>query len=304
MKLSVFTRHLVESLGTRDAFKVIRDAGFDGVDYTLDEYYKNVDEVKRSKTYRMSDNEIIDRFGEVKRLADEVGLTVFQTHSMFGPFETCDSEEYFDCVRKNLLATNVLKSKYTVVHPIQTPDGQKSKEGAERRFQYNLAFYRRLLPYLKEYDVVNGVEPMWAWTEGPEKRICATVCSKAEEILRFIKELGDEHFCACPDVGHFALVEWDTGDSVKTALEKLGDKVKIVHVHEVDGARDSHTKPFSFDKFPWDDILEGFKNIGFDGAFNFETTIGYTGKYPKELLPSAVKHLGDIGRYMIEKIKG
>lgn len=194
------------------------------------------------------------------------------------------------------MATALLHCHYTVIHPVPFLDRLFDAE-KEASHAYTLEYYRELLPYLKQYNVKVGIEPMWLWHDG---RICPTICSRPEEILEFIDELGNDYFCSCPDLGHFALTGPDTGDTPAGALRKLGKTVEIIHAHEVEPNEDRHTKPYSYGTMDWNDIIAALREIDYKGNLNFEVGGNYFGKYPDHLVPEALRHLAEIGKGMLK----
>ena len=294
MALSISTGTLEARFGTRELFRMMKEAGFDCADYGLDSWCPDREAVINSKSYRMSVEETVAHYKEIKRIADEEGITIYQTHAIFGEFPACDCPEYREATVKNIIATNVLGCRYSVIHPVRTP-GRFFDEKKEEGFAYNLDLFRFILPYLEKYNVTVGIEPMWLDDEN--KVICPSVCSRPEEILEYIGLLGDEHFCACLDYGHVALTGKGTGDTVGGCIRKLGKAMKIVHIHEVDGVWDNHNAPYTYPgTMDWEDIISAMHEIGYEGTVNFEVGGAYYNNYPDRLIPEALRHLAAIGR--------
>ena len=204
---------------------------------------------------------------------------------------------FMDVTRKNILATRVLHSKYTVIHPLNLP-GRIVDEGYDACHAENLEFFRSLIPDLEKNGVKIALEPMWV--RDAEKNIRSCVCSRPEEILQFLDELGTEHFCACPDLGHIALTARDTGDTPGGAIRKLGGATKIIHAHEVTKNLDAHTKPYTYSGvMDWADIGAALREVGYEGTFNFEIGANYYKPYPDGLVPEALRHLAAIGKSIV-----
>lgn len=299
MKLSVCTGYLEERFGYERAFEMIKNAGFDALDYNIDDWWDGSDEkLLKLNCYGKSEDEICEYYGKRYEFARSVGLEIGQTHSVFGPKAYLERNDiYMDITRKNILATSVLHSKYTVIHPIITP-GRMADDKYDECHAENLKFFTSLIPDLAKHGVKLAIEPMWA--RDAERNIRATVCSRPEEILQFLDELGTEHFCACPDLGHIALTKADTGDTVGGALRKLGGATKIIHAHEVTKNNDSHTKPYTFaGSMDWADIGAALREVGYEGTFNFEIGGNYYAPYTDGLMPEALRHLAAIGKSIV-----
>lgn len=296
MKLSLCTWHLERRFGYEKALRMIKDAGFDALDYNLVDWCGTEQEMLAAPCATMSRDEMQTHFTKMYEYAADIGLDFGQTHAIFGAPGFFNHRELFDKItRDNIYQTHLLHCHHTVIHPIATPKRQFDND-YEYCHEINLAFFRSLIPDLEKYDVKIAIEPMWYRVDG---KICPTVCSRPEEILTFIEELGSEHFCSCPDFGHFALTGEDTGDTVGGAIRKLGKAVEIIHAHEVEKNEDRHTKPFSYGTMDWADIATALRDIGYTGNFNFEVGGTYFGKYPDELVPEALRHLAEIGKSII-----
>ncbi len=302
MKLSISTGTLENRFGTEETFRLMKEAGFDFADLGLDTWNPDRASVLAGKSYRRSVEETVEYYTSVRHLAEKHGITVYQTHAIFGEFPACDCEEYFEATVKNIIATNTLGCRYSVIHPIRTP-GRMFDQNYASCHAYNLALFKRLVPYLEKYDVTIGIEPMWLDDE--KKVIHSSVCSRPEEILQFIDELGSEHFCACPDYGHVALTGKETGDTVGGFLRKLGDTVKMVHIHEVNGTWDNHTAPYTYQGvMDWEDIIAAMREIQYEGTVNFEVGGAYYNCYSDAMIPEALRHLAAIGKDMLDQIQG
>ncbi len=132
----------------------------------------------------MSDEETEAYYARVKETADEEGITVCQTHAIFGDFAAVDSEEYIEALRKNVIATRALVCYHMAVYPVALP-GRRCDELYEEGVRYNFDVLERLLPHLKKYGVTACIESLIheIW-EGESSTVLPNVCSRPEEINR------------------------------------------------------------------------------------------------------------------------
>ena len=299
MKLSVCTGELELRFGIERSFEMIKNAGFDAVDFNLVGNWNGTqEETQKMRCYGMSEFEIRKYFEKIRGAAEKYGLEVGQTHSIYGTrgFFT-DRETYEKITISNIFQTHLLGCSHTVIHPIKTP-ARILDEGYDECYRLNIEFYRSIIPYLDKYNVKAAIEPMWAFDA--QRNIRSTVCSRPEEILSLIEDLGGEHFCACPDFGHIELVKSDTGNTVGDVLRKLGKTVEIVHAHEITKNLDAHTKPYTYGGMDWDDIGTALKEIDYKGNLNFEIGNNYFSLYPDNLIPDALRHLSEIGKSIVK----
>lgn len=292
MDISIFSGWHEEHFGTERAFEMFSKAGFKALDYTLDEWNKAP---KNSFYYGFSDSEMRSYYLGVKATADRFGLRIGQTHSVYGPFDATMSEEFFEAQKKNIYATHLLGCKYTVIHPPIMPE-RKYDAFEKENFDICIKYYSRLKPYLKEYGVKIGLEPMWN-EDANYGKICPTIFSRPEEILRCLDVMGDECFCVCLDFGHINITGRDTSDTVWDAIEKFGDALEIIHAHDTDGFRDNHTAPFFGGNLNWEKSAAALGRIGYKGTFNFEVCGGFFEKFPDGIAQSALDFLCGCGKY-------
>ncbi len=300
MKLSISSGYLEARVGFDKAYKMIKEAGFDAVDFNLSvDLAWDEAEIRRVTGYGMSEGEFCEHFTKIYEGISARGLEVGQTHSLFGDryYFNGKGDMYCDITKLNIHATHLLRSRYTVIHPIRTL-GRLGDAEKKECHALNLEFYRSLIPTLERYDVISAIEPMWK--RDADGNIRSSSCSHPDEILEFIDELGSDRFCACPDFGHFALTEADTGITVGNAIRKLGGNTKIIHAHEITTNIDAHTKPYTYGTMDWDDIANALREVGYAGNFNFEVGGGYLEPYPERLLPEALRHLAIIGESLIK----
>ena len=304
MLISVSTWSLEARFGAKKMFEMMRDAGIMAADYNIDDWIGNREQMDARPNSKRSEEEVIAYYSEIRRLADEAGITIGQTHAAFGPVGIYTGELRAEMIKATInaiIATSVLGAPYIVIHPLNIR-GRLFDEQLEECRKLNIEFFSELVPYLKKYNVKVGMENMWGMDAQSIIRPC--VCSRPEEILEYINMIDPDCFCACPDLGHFVLTGGDTNDTPAGAIRKLGSQVKLIHAHEVDGKRDNHSAPYDFDKpMDWNDIADALGDVNYDGTLNFEIGGYFYNRFPDELVPEALRHVAAIGKQMIARIE-
>ncbi len=238
-----------------DKFSIIKRQGYDAVDYSI----ANTD----TELYRLPENEMEQKLCEEKMLAQSVGIEFPQMHGpwRWPPQDSSEQEraERLDKMKKAVVITALLGCRNLVVHPIM-PYGiediklQKEKETHD----LNLAFFKELVAFAKQYDVIICLENM------PMRNFSI---AKPDEILEFVKEINDEHFKICLDTGHVAVFsELSVGDEIR----RLGDYIKVFHIHDNKGDLDSHLYPTK-GVIDWCDFADAIRDIGYNGVLSLET---------------------------------
>lgn len=289
MLLSSSHSQFAKKMSTEAAIKLMADAGFDAIDFSFyikTEYYNEDTDGETGKA----------KFMEWRKRAEDRGLVFNQAHAPEGSsFRDQDKTvQRFHDIRRAIRNASYLGIPIIVVHPVQhLPYCEPGVP--EQLFEMNMKFYNALKPYCEEYGVKIGVENMW---QQPNGKIDHSTCSSPEEFVRYVDTLNSEWFVACLDIGHAPLVGVDPCELIR-ALGK--DRLKALHVHDVDGMDDLHTLPY-FSKINWDDVCAALKEIGYTGDLTFEAG-GFVETLPAELSAPAAKFMVATGRHLIEKIK-
>ena len=145
-----------------------------------------------------------------------------------------------------------------VVHPCTHLD-YDVEGNADFLFEYNLNFYRRLIPYAREFGIKIAIENIGY----------VSVTSTPERLNKLYDTLNDPVFTICFDVGHCLLQGVDPAE----AIMKLGDRLVngCTHVHDNFGTGDDHTLPY-YGKVDWESVMKALADIGYKGDLNYEAS--------------------------------
>lgn len=288
MLLSIQTKVAYDFFGIEKAIDIFAEVGYDALDYSFFDG-------EPMRLLQSDDNE--EYFKRVRGYANEKGLVFNQSHS---PHPTSYADEartekrFAETVRAIKYAA-VLGAKAIVVHPYQHL--KYAEDGVpEKLFEINMEFYRKLIPYCEEYGIKVALENMWQML-GMNK-ISHSTCSRPAEFIKYLDTLDNDCFTACLDIGHANLCCEDPADFIR-ALG--GKRLGALHVHDVDGANDSHTLPY-FGMGNWDKITKALADIDYKGDFTYESG-GFDSGKPKELYSCYEKLAVETGRFLINKIE-
>jgi len=193
------------------------------------------------------------------------------------------------------MIASVLGVPWVVVHPVK----MCKIHGKEREIAYNIDFFKSITPLLKKSGVGLCVENLY---EGVGGRIIEGPCADPEEAIHYVDTMnrfaGEELFGICLDTGHLQLTKRNPEDYIRS----VGNRIKILHLHENDGIGDLHQMPFSFGRqsnsgLNWKEIARSLKAVGFDGVLSFETHPCMR-SFPDELLLPALETIYAIGDYL------
>ncbi len=274
--------------------KLIKDAGFDAVDFDLcgmvndDHEFNGDDYVEIAKRYRA--------------IIESNGLYVNQTHTPF-TFKSCDydNEEYYNNVIlkrmvRSLEISAILGAETAIVHPLHYSEYHGFEEDW---FNKNMSYYRYLLPYCKEFGVKMCVENMFR-RDPRRKYIAHDTCSRKEEFIRYVDTLDSEYVVACLDVGHVGLPVQD--DEAWDMAYALGhDRLQALHIHDNDYQNDRHLAPYS-GIIDWQKVAKALGEIDYSGVFTYEITARTLDTVDMEFLPVTLKYYADIAKHICDMI--
>ena len=287
MKISTDNGSVRTIFGDKEALRLIKEAGFDGVDFTF------YGDQNTAETLELPDEERRALALELKAYADELGLTFPQAHAPFltKPGEGPESKHYQDVI-KSMEFASLLGCKQIVVHSLSYPDAPVDFDVDAP----NRAFMLSLLPYAEKYDIDIGVENLW---HRDRKRGCCIGRHGTPKTMNaFVDSLGSPRFKVCCDLGHAAICGVEPEQFI--AGMDAG-RLTMLHVHDTDYVHDSHVLPYMMNQ-DWDAFTGALADIDYQGYMNLEVLIFYE-MFPKELVPAALKMAAEVARKLADEVE-
>ena len=296
MNLSTQTWELCRRFGDEKAMAMLAAAGYDAVDYSL----FAMQEVTHPL---LDDDDAVSREHalRIRRIVEENGMTVNQTHSPFAfPGKWHDMDAFYGYIapriEKSVRIAAILGARCIVVHPLpHCLSVQKGSPEAARKM--SIDFLRSLKPAAERNGIRIAVENVWDFDklrQRPVKNIC---CSGAEDIISCLEELDDEKiYTACLDVGHCGLVCEEAPDVIRRVGSK---RITALHIQDNNYIEDWHTLP-GMGKMDWDAVMKALAETGYTGEFTFEADRFLT-RYDDEFVGEAATFMAKVGRMLIGK---
>jgi sugar phosphate isomerase/epimerase len=278
MLLSANMIRIYDTFGIKETFDVFAKAGFEGIDFNNDvgEY--------------SSDKYDEHFYRDLAKYAASKGIAICQAHAPF-PSSYNDeekTEKRFKEIVQSMKNAAYLGAPMIVVHPCTHLDF--SIDGnPELLFEYNLNFYRRLIPYAEEIGIKIAIE-----------NICRdSITSTPERLNRLYDTLNNPVFTICFDVGHCLFQNVDPGE----AIRKIGDRLVdgCTHVHDNFGDTDAHTLPY-YGKVDWEEVMKALAEIGYRGELNYEAS-NFIKDVPTDLYVDGLIYMAKVGRYLISRFE-
>lgn len=310
LKLGVQTKNVVEDTNSAEGFALLKAAGFSCCDFSLNGYLANTD-LYRSEVNSFFDQSISELeafFTPHKNGARDNGITINQMHMPYPIYVPAGKQGINDYLwnevaPKSMAVCSFLECPYIVIHGFKLAKylGSEEKEWKETE-----KFIDSVAPMAKEMGITICIENLYDsvgghLVEGP----CCNVHKAKERIDRINDRYHAEVLGFCFDTGHANLLGIDPEEFIVT----LGDRLKVLHIHDNDGIADLHQIPFTFtagrENTPstdWEGFLRGLARIRFDKVLSFETA-PVLSAFPVQMKQNVLHFIADIGKYFVEQVQ-
>ena len=302
LQIGVQTKNVVYDSYPEEGFALLKRAGFSCADFSLNGYLlnQNIYQSKINSFFDRSVEELEDYFTPHKNGARAAGITIHQMHMPYPNYVPGGSRELNDYLwnvvaPKSLEVCAFFGCPYLVIHGFKLAYFLGSEE---QEWEQTERFLDFLAPMARERGITLCVENLYDnlgghLVEGP----CCHAGKAAERIDRMNEKYQAQVLGFCFDTGHANLAGLDFEEFLTT----LGNRLKVLHIHDNDGISDLHQIPFTFTKTrenrpctDWDGFVKGLKNIGFQGVLSFETA-PVLSAFPQVMKADALSFLASIG---------
>lgn len=300
--ISTQTQNVVYDHNPYEGFAMLKEAGFNSCDFSLNAYLKNTELYRgcRNGFFDRSVEELESFFAPHKEAAEAAGISIHQMHMpypIYIPGGDAGLNGYLlrQVAVKSMEVCRFLECPYMVVHGFKCARELGSEE---LEWQKTAGFLDVLMPYAEEAGITVCIENLYhahagRLVEGP----CCDADKAVKRIDAYNQKYGAEVLGFCFDAGHANLVGLDFEEFLTT----LGHRLKVLHLHDNDGRADLHQIPYTFTRTrensastDWSGLLRGLKTIGFAGTLSFETA-PVLSAFPSQLKQEALHLIASIG---------
>ena len=153
------------------------------------------------------------------------------------------------------------------------------------------AYLRQLVSHIQGTDMVICLENLHS------KPLLRT----ADGLMKLIEAAGHSpHLGICFDAGHLhrSLSHGVTQQSHGAYIQKAGDRLMALHMHDNMGKNDDHLLPFCQNGMDWKAFLKALLATDYDGLFNFEIH-GLARGTPIPVSHMRLRHLVELSAYLL-----
>lgn len=309
LQIGVQTHNVVDDMNPEEGFRALSRAGFTCADFSLNGYLINTD-IYNAQINRFFDapvSELEHFFTPHRNGAKAAGITINQMHMPYPIYIPNGEKDINDYLRsevapKSMQICHFLECSYIVIHGLKLVKFLGSEEKEWEQTEY---FIDSIAPMAKEMGITICIENLYDnvgehLVEGPG----CDVRKAVERIDRINDKYHAEVLGFCFDTGHANLVGLD----FESFITALGNRLKVLHIHDNDGIGDLHQIPFTFTKTrenkpstDWEGFIRGLRNIRFDRTLSFETAPVLT-TFPETMKQDVLEFIARIGKYFAGEI--
>ncbi len=289
MRTSIETSALANKLDESTVLQMIRDAGFDCIDYSF--YW--LDEARNALILGDSYRE---HAAWVRAELDRLGLACNQAHA---PFEFSMKNDTLELSNKNfrelvhsLEAASILGADSIIVHAIRPVDG-------ESKLEANVRFYKSLEPFAREYGIHIALENLFGGAfDGELHSYTDNLFERPEKMRELAAALDSDVFVCCVDVGHSTI----TGIAPEEYIRGLDGKfLRALHIQDNRLTQDDHALPYT-GRINWNAVTDALAEIGYEGDLTLEI-FAFIGRFPVEVYPALLQLASAVARHLADMIE-
>ena len=233
----------------RAGLRLNKEIGFDGADFSTTLLSLTSDDWKREAEQALAD-------------ANEIGLPLVVGHLPFVKGGTAQTDAFWEEFRRKMFhaieAAAILKTEWAVLHT-NTGTLVMQDYRPQEQLDWTLRHIEPFAEYAAKLGVPLVVENM---PVVPGARVTHRFSQWAEEICQVADTFG---MGICWDIGHANI----SGVRQSEALAYIGDRLKMLHVHDNCAMADEHHLPFT-GTVDWKDVMGGLAAMDFRGVFDME----------------------------------
>lgn len=245
--------------GPEKTFALLKEIGYDALDYG-----------SPCSLYAWGQETVFDAsatafeayFAHHAACAKAADIAIGQVHAPFPTWpESQDPTEFrgmMEAIKKSIRATAIMGAPYLVVHCAMRRGWAPDDDPAASR-ALNYRVFEELIPVAEREGITLALENM------PCRGI--PTCTP-EELCDYIDMMGSSRLVACLDTGHANITGIDCGDFARA----LGQRLRVLHLHDNDGISDQHVTPYH-GTVNWESLMQGLRDIDYQGTLSLESDV-------------------------------
>lgn len=282
-KIGISCRKIVKEFGLEGGFELIKSAGFDAVDFSVESYKVG------DKIYGGSLDQFESHFTHIKETAKRFELEISQTHGRCATYWPDDEEhnkEVDEVCMHDLHATSVLGAPACVIHfPNNTRWGKCSPT---LMHTITAELYDKCAVHAEKYGASIAMETFGAARVNGAR--ISDFFAFPNEFLHQYNRLDTKYKTICVDTGHTHEAESFWVPPPEEMIKILGKDISILHLHDNTGHWDDHLLP-GLGNINWPAVFDSLDEVGYSGVYNFELRLPFFGSMLEDFIRYSGKYL-------------
>lgn len=238
-----------------------KEAGFLALDFNYWDYQETVAQMTWQEEEAWARN--------IRAAADAYGVRFTQMHGPVhgGSFTEMvmglNVESFLEMASRSIRMADILGVPWVVFHPSLL--SLRGEESLREVLEYNVEFYRKLLPVMEETGVGIALENIFDRTSGETGLLRRIYCAMPDQLAELLTKLDHPLFGACWDTGH----GHRQGLRQAPSIRMLGEWLKTLHIQDNNGIHDQHLLPYQ-GTIDWKEVVSTLREVGYRGDFTYE----------------------------------
>lgn len=210
-----------------------------------------------------TENEWDNATDHILQVLSDNGLECVQSHPYYYDLTLSSEINKEDCefsIERAIITSGKIGAKWCALHPRTAIN---TEDLVSKSLKDNQKSFARYLEIAKKNNTGIAVENLTIYPGWSSERPCYS--SNYEELYTLVDSFNDSSVGICWDTGHANLMHFNQAD----AIEFLGDRIKITHIHNNYGKEDNHLPPDD-GCIDWKAVMGAFKTFGYDGSLTLE----------------------------------
>lgn len=277
MKLGLSIVSLLRYFTSNEVIDILAKAGIECVDFP---FYSNDMVDPWPFAY---ENEALRRAEELRAYAEDRGVFFHQAHE---PFTRGLAGDKLKCMR----IAAALGCKYFVMHPVFHMSYEDFIAYPDKEEEALKEYFPELAALAGDLGLKGAVENIFGYNS--KRDTVYKIAMARPEVPKAVASLValSVRLLGC------GACQYCRKRSGSRLQETLGSSLEVLHVHDSKDRTFEHTVPF-LGNIDWQSFMNSLKEIGYKGVFSFEVD-NFLDAFPTQLMPKAVRMVGEIGRYM------
>ena len=261
-----------EKTDPHSAMRLVRDAGFDSVDFPFSIYSVGHRAPLMQENWRLW-------VKEVRQVSECLSLPITQAHAAWLQDIPSDfryippTELYY----RTLEAAAMLECKHIVFHPVRLRERIDSFQLRQRIHDWNVRWFHDLVSTAERLGVYINLENTFDSRHLQRPEDPPHPYTTAEDMLQLLRDIGSNHIRLCLDTGHAN----NSGQDIPSMIRAFRSDLATVHLNDNYGyKRDSFSDLHLFPgegNLAWKPIMDALKDIRFSGVMNIEPIADLSG---------------------------